>query len=323
MGEESYRNARDKVLKEIDPTAPPDESINKISKIAEEHNVEDRTEDLIGEFLEEHNINPDDPPPIFILRSGHQITAEGRDEEIVEQLTNATLGESLRSVRESAEDDWSEILHHLDQEIREEVDHVAETAHKFTIRSLFKFLLYEWIKEKQDTLFDEVFPQLRADPEKISETVEDTKSGMVLLLGKDTEEGLERLREVENIMERYNRNCVLLKDQPEHLSQGFKNKLLMYATLARYIIVEHTFASGHLFELPYIDDLESVIIVLQEEGKGASKVADRMIKEDDLIGLFHYNPGDLEQTLEEAVEWAEDKVEENKQLNIESYEWLE
>jgi hypothetical protein len=318
-----YLEARKKTRSNIDPTAPPEEAIEKIQQVAEKHGVADRIEDLIYDFLNFHDIDAENPP-VVILRSGHRVTYEPDPEDLLENLLNAVIGESLKKASSSDFETWDEFLEKETSEGSDEIYHITNNANEAIIRGLFEMLLSKEVERKRDSLYKEAFPNLRANPDTVSETLEDTKSGMVLLLGKDTDEGLERLQRIgEYLEENHGLNCVLLKEQPEHEAQGFKSKLFLYATLSRYIIVEHTFPSGHLYELPYMENIECVMLFLREEGRGATRVADRSIEENPFAEEFTYELDDLEQTLDEAVSWCERNVENNIELNADAWDWYE
>lgn len=317
---DSYSKAKKRVLAEINPVSPPGEIIKQIRSIVMEMGLEeDNVSKLLQAFFEHYKIDPNEPPLIAILRSGYQIGIEEPCEELLENLTNSIIHESIKAANKKGSKSWSYFFKILHNEIESEVDYVKDSVHDFTARLLFGYLLYKEVIEKNKNILEEAFPNLRGDPEKIAELLDDTKKGMVLLLGKDTGRSLRLLKRIKNHIESKGFSCVLIKEQPDNLTQGLISKVILYATMSRYVIIENTYPSGHLYELPPVRNAESIIVILQQEGKGASRMPDDMIPKHPLIRRFWYTSDTFEDTIDDGMEWVEKRIKENIEINRESW----
>jgi hypothetical protein len=166
------------------------------------------------------------------------------------------------------------------------------------------------------------FPHLDSDPEKLANTIAAAKRGAVLLLGPDSGDAIARLHEIRDILEtRVGLTALLVKEQPEMEGHGLVGKLHVYAGMARFVVVENSGPSGHLYELPHLRMIESVTAVLQETGKGASRMPDDSIAKDPLVRVFRYSTQNLEATVVKAAMWAERRIEKNAQQNRKTWGW--
>lgn len=96
-------------------------------------------------------------------------------------------------------------------------------------------------------------------------------SDSVLILGKDTGEGLERLKRIAAELEEQGYYTYIIKEQPDKIGESIIQKVLRYALSSKFIVIENSESSGHLYEIPHVTKMaESVTVVLQEEGKGAT-----------------------------------------------------
>ncbi len=115
--------------------------------------------------------------------------------------------------------------------------------------------------------------------------------------------------------------AILVREQPELEEHGLVGKLHVYAGMTRYVVVENSEPSGHLYELPHLKMIEPVTVILQETGRGASRMPDDSIAKDSLTRVFRYGPKNLEEVLVKASEWAEARLEKNAKLNRKTWGW--
>lgn len=189
---------------EISPVAPPSDSIEEFQAIASEFGFEgEELAALIEEFLDHHGIDPEGPPPIAILRSGYQVLAEGDDCDVMDSLVNGIVGESIQAASEG-QPDWDDWFARLHDAFAKEVEHATRTVHVDTARALLRELLGRRVSERSDELIRGAFPHLRAGA-AIRDAMEDfvpaLKQGAVLILGKDSDEGLELLHRISDLLE--------------------------------------------------------------------------------------------------------------------------
>jgi hypothetical protein len=134
-------------------------------------------------------------------------------------------------------------------------------------------------------------------------------SGTVLVLGKDTDAALDRLRLIASRLEALGYYAVIIKDQPDKLGESVLQKVMRFALSSKFVIVENTDPSGHLYEIPHVGKAaECVIAFLQEEGKGATWMFEDAFARNKHWQKFVYPAGGIEKSVEEAAAWAEDFV---------------
>jgi len=137
--------------------------------------------------------------------------------------------------------------------------------------------------------------------------LEDAES--VLVLGKDTGEALERLRLIASRLEALGYYAVIIKDQPDKLGESVLQKVMRHALSSKFVIVENTEPSGHLYEIPHVGKAaECVTAFLQEEGKGATWMFEDAFGRNQHWQKFVYATGNLEPAVDEAARWAEDFI---------------
>jgi len=134
-------------------------------------------------------------------------------------------------------------------------------------------------------------------------------SETVLVLGKDTDEALDRLRLIASRLEALGYYAVIIKDQPDKLGESVLQKVMRHALSSKFVIVENTDPSGHLYEIPNVGKAaECVIAFLQEEGKGATWIFEDAFARNRHWQKFVYPACGIEKSVEEAAAWAEDFV---------------
>lgn len=134
-------------------------------------------------------------------------------------------------------------------------------------------------------------------------------SETVLVLGKDTGEGLDRLRLIASRLEALGYYTVIIKDQPDKLGESVLQKVMRHALSSKFVIVENTDPSGHLYEIPHVGKAaECVIGFLQEDGKGATWMFEDTFARNKHWQKFVYPAGGIEMAVNQAAAWAEDFV---------------
>jgi hypothetical protein len=92
-----------------------------------------------------------------------------------------------------------------------------------------------------------------------------------LVLGKDTGPALDRLKRIASKLQELGYYTYIIKEQPDKAGESVIQKVMRYALSSKFVIIENTEASGHLYEIPHVTKAaECVTVVLQEEGKGAT-----------------------------------------------------
>src|ERR1043166_364310 len=124
----------------------------------------------------------------------------------------------------------------------------------------------------------------------------------VLVLGKDTGDALERLRKIASRLEARGYYAVIIKDQPDKLGESVLQKVMRHALSSKFVVVENTEASGHLYEIPHVGKAaECITAFLQKDGKGATWMFEDAFGKQQHWRKFTYAIGDLDDAVDEAT----------------------
>jgi len=131
-----------------------------------------------------------------------------------------------------------------------------------------------------------------------------TKQNTVILLGKDTENAGERLRQLNQSFVARKYDSHLIKDYPENAFTSNLEKVKILTSAARFVVMVDEEPSGHLTEYPAIKE-HCVLALLRRVNSGTTY----MIGDDDRpdIKIFYYNEHALE-TVDDVITWAEDRI---------------
>ena len=148
-------------------------------------------------------------------------------------------------------------------------------------------------------------------------------SDSVLVLGKDTGEGLERLERIASRLKDLGYFTYIIKEQPDKAGESVVQKVMRHALSSKFVVIENTEASGHLYEIPHVTKAaECVTAVLQQEGRGATWMFEDAYAKHKHWRKFTYKNGELERAVEEAVRWAEQFIGEFADWQAANLPWL-
>ncbi len=148
-------------------------------------------------------------------------------------------------------------------------------------------------------------------------------SDSVLILGKDQGPALDRLKQIEERLQELGYFTYIIKEQPDRVGEGVVQKVLRYALSSKFVLVENTEPSGHLYEIPHVTKLaECVTVVLQEEGRGATWMFEDAYAKHTHWHKIIYAPSELTGAVEQAAAWAEEYVKGFAQYQEEHLPWL-
>jgi hypothetical protein len=148
-----------------------------------------------------------------------------------------------------------------------------------------------------------------------------SKERTVLLLGS-YEGGADRLKQIRGTLVGLGLEGVMLKDFVDIQQQSLYEKMLMFGSLARFIICDESAASGHLIELKACADIAFVTVILRNRGKPVTWMNSDIAAERTYMKIFAVqNDVDLPTRVKEAVEWAEGKVVERTNYYNQQYPW--
>jgi hypothetical protein len=134
-------------------------------------------------------------------------------------------------------------------------------------------------------------------------------SDSILILGKDTGDSLDKLKRIQSFIEELGYYAYIIKEQPDKLGESIIQKVLRYALSSKFIIIENSEPSGHLYEIPHVTKMaESVSIILQAENEGATWIFEDAYFKHNHWKKFSYTDSALEKVLKESIDWAEEFI---------------
>ncbi|MGO9019648.1 MAG: hypothetical protein ACLQVJ_15000 [Syntrophobacteraceae bacterium] len=148
-------------------------------------------------------------------------------------------------------------------------------------------------------------------------------SDSVLVLGKDTGAALARLKRIESKLQELGYYTYIIKEQPDKAGESIIQKVMRYALSSKFVLIENTEASGHLYEIPHVTKAaECVTVVLQEEGKGATWMFEDAYAKHKHWHKLTYLDKELENAVEQAALWAEKFVGEFADYQAARLPWV-
>lgn len=148
-------------------------------------------------------------------------------------------------------------------------------------------------------------------------------SDTVLILGKDSGAALDRLKRIASKLEELGYYTYIIKQQPDRLGESVVQNVLRHALSSKFVLIENTEASGHLYEIPHVAKAaECVTVVLQEDGKGATWMFEDAYAKHKHWHKLTYQDAGLESAVEAAVVWAEKFVSEFADYQVAKLPWL-
>lgn len=148
-------------------------------------------------------------------------------------------------------------------------------------------------------------------------------SDSVLVLGKDTGPALTRLKRIAAKLEELGYSPFIIKEQPNKAGEGIIQKVMRHALSSKFVLIENTEASGHLYELPHVAKAtECVTVVLQESGKGSTWMFEDAYGKHRHWHKLTYEADNVERAVEEAAKWAEAFVREFADYQLKTLPWL-
>lgn len=156
------------------------------------------------------------------------------------------------------------------------------------------------LKNNITLAFDSVF-------ERANSMLENSDS--ILILGKDTGIGLELLKKIQSHLDNLGFYTYIIKEQPDRLGESIIQKVLRFGLSSRFIIIENSEPTGHLYELPHISKIaELTTIVLQRQGEGATWMFEDLYHRHNNIKKFEYTNESLTNQIDIGIRWALDYI---------------
>lgn len=148
-------------------------------------------------------------------------------------------------------------------------------------------------------------------------------SDSILILGKDTDEGLDFLKRIQAHLENLGFYTYIIKEQPDRFGESVMQKVLRFGLSSRFVVIENSEPSGHLYEFPHITKFaELTSIVLQRQGDGSTWMFEDLYHKLQNIKKFEYTDETLEEQLNSGIEWANAYSNSFAEYQMQKLPWL-
>jgi len=146
-------------------------------------------------------------------------------------------------------------------------------------------------------------------------------SDSVLVLGKDTGPSLDLLKRIAARLETHGYFTYIIKEQPDKTGESVIQKVMRHALMCKFVIVENTEPSGHLYEIPHAAKAaECVTVVLQQEGNGATCMFEDAYGKHRHWHKVEYT--DIDVAVDASVQWAEHFIAEFGKFQQRVLPWM-
>ena len=170
------------------------------------------------------------------------------------------------------------------------------------------------LAENINSAFDSVF-------ERANSMLENSDS--ILILGKDTGEGLRLLKRIQSHLDSLGFYTYIIKEEPDVIGESVMQKVLRFGLSSRFVIIENSESTGHLYEFPHITKFaELTSIVLQRQGEGATWMFEDLYHRLQNIKKFEYTNDDLEEQINIGIEWANEYLKSFGDYQKDKLPWL-
>jgi hypothetical protein len=134
---------------------------------------------------------------------------------------------------------------------------------------------------------------------------------------------LGRLKQIEAALNDFGYYTYIIKEQPDRTGEGIVQKVMRFALSSKFVVIENTEPSGHLYEFPHVAKAaECVTVVLQEEGRGATWMFEDAYAKHKHWHKIEYQADALEDAVRQAVAWAEAFIAEFSRYQAATLPWL-
>lgn len=148
------------------------------------------------------------------------------------------------------------------------------------------------------------------------------KKKYVLITGKYGEHR-PRLERIKKALQTIDLIGLILDEYPDIEEQSLAEKMVTYASICRFVIVDDFVPSGHINELGICHERKFITSVLRCKGRAATAMQADIGAEVSFIKVFGYDRDeDVERVITEAAKWADNAVNDRaKMLNREYSNW--
>jgi len=152
--------------------------------------------------------------------------------------------------------------------------------------------------------------------------IKESRRKCVLIIGEDRKH-LDLLYKIKTSLKKNGYEGLLLKDYPDIEEQSNEEKMNLFGGLARFVICENSYPSGHIDELHICSRNNFVTIILQKEGVvgGATLMQASYYLDFSFIKRMMYKPDSLDSSVNKAIKLGELLVAERKKALNKEYKY--
>jgi hypothetical protein len=155
----------------------------------------------------------------------------------------------------------------------------------------------------------------------IDEYLQRFKRRHVLVLGDYSESGRHRLTAIRQALARRDYLPLILDEITEFPEYDLRHKLVAVASVCRFVVVDDSSRAGHLVEIPEIEKLRVIAVVLRLRGSQSSFLTRPLEATSKIIKEEQYEPTTLDEVVGKTAKWAEERVKELGERFGEAYPW--
>lgn len=156
----------------------------------------------------------------------------------------------------------------------------------------------------------------------VTDWVQVCKKNLVLILGKDSpEEYMNQLENIAKKIELQGYQPILIKKQPEIETLTNEEKMLAYAALSRFIIIEKSEPAGQIDEAKICAVNRFPAIWIQKENMGDTWMQGDYEIDLKNVKLFKYTEPKLETVLIDGIKWVESYLSDKTVSLNKLYPW--
>lgn len=146
------------------------------------------------------------------------------------------------------------------------------------------------------------------------------KKKVVLIIGKYGEQR-GRLEQLQTLLAARGYQGLILDDFPDIEEQSLPEKMVLFASIARFVLCDDSAPSGHIEELRICSEMRFTTAILRPDGRASTAMQTDLGTSVDYIRVFEFSGSKFEETAITALGWAEEKVRERAAGFNRMYGW--
>lgn len=158
-----------------------------------------------------------------------------------------------------------------------------------------------------------------ADAARVYHRARAAKEQSVLVLGEDTSR-LPVLRDIQGWLRDHDYSSVIVKDLADIEQQSVEEKVLLLASLSRFIVCDDATASGHIDELRILTGARLPTVILNPAGSGGTWMQADYEHDYSFMRRFEYRSSPRD-ALHGACRWAEQSIIDRRKYLNGRYPW--